>query len=79
MSANPENDASLCSRGGSRREFLKSAAVVGASALMPASGWLAQLAQSPSGPQDGIIDVHGQLLDAEFDSSVGHPTPRHNG
>jgi 6-methylsalicylate decarboxylase len=71
MSANPENDASLCSRGGSRREFLKSAAVVGASALMPASGWLAQLARSPSGPQDGIIDVHSHFSTPSLIQALG--------
>ena len=53
----PHKGASFTS-GASRREFLKVLAAVGAGAIVPASGLLAQTPRPPALAKPGLIDVH---------------------
>ena len=55
---------SLCdaASGTSRREFLKSAAAAGAGALLPAAGWMPQIASSSGDLKGGLIDVHSHFI-----------------
>jgi predicted TIM-barrel fold metal-dependent hydrolase len=63
--------APLCDSGASRREFLKSVAAVGAGALLPASGMLAQVTSSPAAPKDGLIDVHNHFMPPSVIQELG--------
>jgi len=48
--------------GTSRREFMKAVAVVGASAMLPAEGLIAQTPSPTSNPKSTRIDVHHHIL-----------------
>ena len=48
--------------GTSRREFMKAVAVVGASAMVPAEGLIAQTPSPTSNPKSTRIDVHHHIL-----------------
>jgi predicted TIM-barrel fold metal-dependent hydrolase len=57
----PNNDSGPHSSGNSRRDFLKSAAAIGAGAMLPAAGLLAQAVAPGGHATPGRIDVHHHL------------------
>ena len=59
-----------CAAGASRRDFLKSVAVAGAGALLPASELLAQVA-SPAARLQGRIDVHHHIVPPSLLQALG--------
>jgi 6-methylsalicylate decarboxylase len=62
--------------GTSRRGFLKALAVAGASAVLPASGLLAQGNSGGNRVEAGRIDVHHHLYPPEYLKAVGFNNPR---
>jgi predicted TIM-barrel fold metal-dependent hydrolase len=63
-------------KGTSRRAFLKTLAVAGASVALPASGLLAQGNSAGNRVQAGRIDVHHHLYPPEYMKAVGFNMPR---
>jgi len=55
----------------SRREFLQSTAAIAATAILPASGLLAQVATPSTGSRIGRIDVHGHVTPPILIETVG--------
>lgn len=55
----------------SRREFLRSVAVVGVGAMLPATGLIAQVASTGGGPKAGRIDVHNHYGSPALTAAVG--------
>jgi predicted TIM-barrel fold metal-dependent hydrolase len=65
--------------GTSRRGFLKALAVAGATAVLPASGLLAQGTSSGNRVQAGRIDVHHHMYPPEYLKAVANPNGRGGG
>ncbi len=57
--------------GTTRREFLTSAAILGAGTLLSASGSPAQIAKSSAVPQTGLIDVHSHIASPNLIRELG--------
>src|ERR1700732_114280 len=66
-----ENSVPPCTSGASRRAFLKSAAALGVSAMLPEAGLIAQGTSSTSVPKNGRIDVHNHLTPPILLQTVG--------
>lgn len=64
----------LCSSGVSRRALLKSAAVLGAGALFPATGLPARAVPQENGSKAGRIDVHNHLTPPILIQTMGAET-----
>jgi predicted TIM-barrel fold metal-dependent hydrolase len=66
-----ETSVSPCTSGTSRRVFLKSAAALGVSAMLPETRLIAQGTSSTSVPKNGRIDVHNHLTPPILLQTVG--------
>src|ERR1700722_408456 len=71
MDPGQENCPPSSSSVATRREFLKSVTVVGAGALLPASGLIAQVTSPSTGPKAGRIDIHNHYMPPSVTQALG--------